>query len=392
MSQSSDSASSSFGLGQSPGFIAPRFSVTSRRSADYEFHFDQENLEELCKDRELETVEIHPANDFYGQATILKEYAGWPKATSLKGIIEHAPQYNETMWEYDRDQKLPLVLVTNKQRGEVCRRLAKKPVQMIGFSGCYASRLLDDGYGEPVDEQRKGTLVFPCHSSHLCKAEYSHERYAEAIAKLPDRMKPATICIYWRDFLWGAHQPYRDRGMRVVTAGHMYDHDFMFRISDLLRQFRFAISNEMGTHVLLSILNGCTFSYLPSDPIEYKWDTDETASANQVFRDEMCESVTAESQRLFAKVGQPIEMAQREFVERILGFEHVLSPERLRNVFRRAERMDRFVPRDLRTGPKWHRLLPPALQRQPQPLRYARRAVKQRIKRLIRGESKRAAS
>lgn len=361
----------------------PRFSVRSRPQAEYEFHYQQDDLDELCRDRELETTELHPANDFYGQASIFKEYVGWPRDRSLKGIIEHAPQYNETMWEYDRDQLLPIVFVTNEQRAEVCKRLAKKPTQMIGFSGCYASRLLDEGFGKPVDTQRKGTLVFPCHSSHLCKAEYSHERYAETISKIPDRMKPATICMYWRDYLHGAHSPYRDRGIRVVTAGHMYDHDFMLRISDLLRQFRFAVSNEMGTHVLLSILNGCIFSYLPSDPIEYQWDSDETAEANQVFRDEQCKKTIEESERLFAKLGQPIEMRQREFVERIIGYEHVKSPEKLLAIFRKAERLDQYMPINLRQGPRWKSCLPPVLQRDATPFRTLRRRIRKRIKRTL---------
>ena len=63
--------------------------ISVKSGEGYLFHQDQPAR--LCCDRELSTSEIHESNDFYGQASVLKRYVGYPTSYALKAVLEHAP-------------------------------------------------------------------------------------------------------------------------------------------------------------------------------------------------------------------------------------------------------------------------------------------------------------
>ena len=55
----------------------------------------------MAADRALATVEVHASNDFYGHATVLKEYAGLPPKRPLKAAIEHGAPVTDLIWQVD---------------------------------------------------------------------------------------------------------------------------------------------------------------------------------------------------------------------------------------------------------------------------------------------------
>ena len=56
-------------------------------------------LENLAADRPLITVEAFNANDFYGNASVLKEYCGLPDGFPLPGILPHGPSMHGKVWD-----------------------------------------------------------------------------------------------------------------------------------------------------------------------------------------------------------------------------------------------------------------------------------------------------
>ena len=86
------------------------------RATESAYGFDQDRPDKLCQDRELVTSEIHESNDFYGQASVLKRYAGLPLRYSLKAVLEHAPVVQDNMWQHDRGARLPINFSCTEQR------------------------------------------------------------------------------------------------------------------------------------------------------------------------------------------------------------------------------------------------------------------------------------
>lgn len=323
-------------------------------SHEFQFHFDQRPLDQLCRDRQLKTKEIHPTNDFYGQASVLKRYAGLPERYSLKSVLEHAPVLHDRMWQQDRITALPVNFGCSLERAKVMELHSGRPTYPIGFGFLYAKELLDKTTTQdshPI--QRRGTVVFPFKSTHMIDTHFDHRDYARRLARLPANMKPIVICIYWKDYLRGKHDPYAEQGFQIVSAGHMYDRDFLLRLYDICRHFRYAVSNEFGTHLFLSVASGCYFSYVASSTITR--DVPVSEQSDYVQNNSGFQRVRRQSKKLFAEIREESSRHQRQFVDQILGTEFIRSPHELRHLIMRAELYDKLLPRQRISNATSHR-------------------------------------
>ncbi len=310
--------------------------------------FGQDQLEVICPDRALETDEFHTPNDYYGQASVLKRYAGLDQHYCLKAVLEHGVVLDDRMWPYDRDQQLPWILAASPRRAEQLAQLSGKRSVPIGFGFLYARALAEKLHPTQTEGRRSGTIVFPCHSTHTVTADYDHQEYARRIEGLPEAAQPASVCLYWRNYEFGHHEIYQRRGIPVFSAGHMFDRDFMLRFYDLCRRFRYAASNVFGTHFFQSVASGCRFFHLPSE--EIRWDVPDLqkeGAARGTPLGEYESEISASSCGDFESVD--IEQ-QRAVVDRVLGADSMLTPSELREAIDQAEWADRHSLTRVRIG------------------------------------------
>ncbi len=308
--------------------------------AGYQFYLEQQDLDKLCADRPLRTREIHGPNDFYGQASVIKRYVGLPQWYSLKVVLEHSPVMHDRMWQLDRNRLLPLNFSSSPERAKVAQECSGRRSFSIGFGFLYAKQLVDEAFAGRSPAEPKGTLVFPFKSTQWVETRFDHADYAERIAKLSEAMKPIVVCMYWKDVLRGAHRPYQHKGFPVVSAGHMFDANFFFRLYDICRQFRYAVSNEFGTQLFLSVASGCRFFYLESSHITREIPP---ALRKDYVRDEPGFQRTQHiSKRLFAEPTDQITPDQRAFVDGVLGTQSLRSRADLHRLILRAEWWDKF--------------------------------------------------
>lgn len=310
--------------------------------SNYRFQYRQTEIETICADRELSTPEIHFANDFYGQASILKRFAGIPEKRPLKAVLEHAPLFSRYMWDQDRDADLALNFSVSEQRGRMISDISGKRSIPIGFGYYYAMELYRQLHAEESTGHRNGSVVFPFKSTHAIKTNFDHQDYAQRLLALPAKFQPVVCCIFWKDFLHGSHIPYQDAGIPVISAGHMFDSNFLLAFVDICKQFKYAISNELGSYVFLSVATGCPFFYLNSSEITR--DIPVALRSNYCRNDTDFESVNENSKALFAKPTDVIRPEQQQFVDQILGKDFVRPRDELLRLVRFAERYDRFVP------------------------------------------------
>ena len=302
------------------------------------FLLNQENLHSLCRDRPLITPEIHEPNDFYGQASVLKNYAGFQNHYPLKAVLEHGLFFDDWMWDVDRSARLPLYFSNSTHRAEIQERETGKQSIPIGFGFLYAMSTFKTTHGiEENHDIREGTIVFPSHSTHHAKAVYDHEGYARTLRVLPEKYKPVTVCIYWKDLLYRYHSFYEKQGFRVVTAGHIYDPDFLYRFYDLCRRYKYSTSNNIGGHLFYSVKSGCSFFFTSSKNITHEVHADVPLGGFTP----MYKGIKEESMLLFSEPKDGMDRNQMEFVDRHIGSAHVKTPEEIRNLFQYAEKKDK---------------------------------------------------
>jgi hypothetical protein len=228
------------------------------------------DLASLCRDRPQQQTDLLGANGFYGHDGIIRAYAGLPSTHWLPCVIPHgaAVWYDDYVWEIEVENPLPQIWCPIPHRQDSYRRIVGDTKTIVPSASPYLYvKELAKPYTPTAD--RRGTLAFPSHSTHYVTADADYDGLAATLAALPAEFQPVTVCLYWRDFNLGRAEPYLKRGLRVVSAGHIFDPRFLFRLHLLCSQHHYATGNDRGSHIVFSVSSGCSYFSLDSFPNEY---------------------------------------------------------------------------------------------------------------------------
>lgn len=320
-----------------------------------QFLSEADDIERLCRPRELRTAELFEPNAFYGNDRVLKQYADLPPDQPLKAVVPHGIVLDRSyVWERERAALLPAVLAYSDDRAQAYTRATRKLPIRSAAPFAYMPKLL----GEIPPGERSGTLFFPSHSSHRATANADFAGVADALMRLDAKYQPVTVCIYWRDHELGRHRPFLERGLHVVSAGHIFDSSFLFRLFHLCQRHRYAAGNHVGSSLLYSVLAGCRFFLLPGFGATY------TGMQAHLEQDRSHGgAVLGKLEEAFAAPADDLAPRQTTLVTGICGLDHLLGPEELREELAMADRLDRFgVARDPRNR-RMHFAFPPAYRR-----------------------------
>jgi hypothetical protein len=231
---------------------------------------EQEDLESLCADRELKTKEIFQGNAYYGNDQIIKAYAGFTEEYPLKFVIPHGIVFSEThFWERELTCNLPAILCYQKDRSKAYRGRLKRAKKVIITASpfTYIPELIDKNGSIKT---RRGTIFFPAHSTQNVTSEMDYDALAEKLVSLDEDYQPITVCIYWKDYNDGAYKAFENRGLRIVSAGHIFDSEFLFRLYQLCSQHEYSACNRIGSHMFYAQYAGCKHFFIESCEIKIK--------------------------------------------------------------------------------------------------------------------------
>jgi len=295
----------------------------------------QKDLRRLCLDRPLVTKEVFDGNAFYGNDLILKRYARLPPAYRLKAVIPHGMTFDDDfLWLAEARSPLPAVLCWMPHREQVYASRANKTVFRSAAPFLYVVQMLKD-HPRP---QRRGTIYFASHSTHHIVALTDFASIADELTHLGEEYQPVTVCMYWRDFNLGHHMPFQERGLPIVSAGHIYDPAFLFRFYHLCSMHWYAASHNLGSHLFYAVKGGCSFFDLGST-------SNSTLPDEVAIKVGMAHNDTAMEPVLRAMFSQPrptMTGEQMELVDHYLGAEFLRSPGDLRRQLLHTELLDKF--------------------------------------------------
>lgn len=310
---------------------------------DLSLRYGQNNLSELCAPMDRDHSAGFRNNSAFGITTILKRYAGFPEDYPVRFAIEHGLKFNEGGILPNAVKHFRTILVPSHERAETLARLTDKSAEAIGFGFLYAKHLYDEEFGStPPNSERKGTLFMPLKSTRRTTIDVDHAAYAKILLSLPQRFQPVAVCVFWLDYQRDVHRAYEEAGLPLVTAGHRHHPDFLLRMYDLMRQFRYAASNEIGTNLCISIAAGCRFFYVRGP--EYTRIVDEDKTSTDERSGDAYEINRAKSQRLFPKPVDEHTPEQLAFVDRFIGTPSFKSRQELRNIMLKAHRSQESRP------------------------------------------------
>lgn len=216
---------------------------------------DQEDLHKLCAKRGNPTVDAVGSNGFYGHGDIYKRYAELPYTHPLNGFVPHGIATSDWYWENLNSFPVPYIYCFPAYRQEGYRKRTSKEVILSASPFSYVVKMLED---QPKPE-RSGTLFIPAHSTKFVAVKHNYDKLAEKLLSFDDKYQPIDVCLYWKDVLLGAGEPFLAKGMKVVSAGHMYDRLFLYRFYHLLSMYKYTSGNVIGSHIFYAIKMGCAY-------------------------------------------------------------------------------------------------------------------------------------
>lgn len=276
------------------------------------------NIYELASDRQLITPEICSQNDFYGHATVLKNFFGWQNDIPLPFAIEHGAFAGEFVWDVDANSPVPAIMCIPTRRISVLQNKTDKFVESIGPLIQYASSLLtEDQINFEKKRLGKNLLVFPAHSTHHVAANYDVQRLVDKIKNVANHFDSVRVCLYWKDILQGIGRYYEQAGLECVTAGHIFDPMFLPRLKSLLTIADMTMSNCNGSYIGFSVLMGKPH-HLWNQPVEL------TAKANDILQRDRSDfygkdKLTAQLDCIFNDFNEVVSLEQWKFADAYWG-------------------------------------------------------------------------
>lgn len=105
----------------------------------------------------------------------------------------------------------------------------------------------------------QGTLLFWPHGHDTLAPEMRLDCLLTAIAALPSRYHPVSICLSSYEIQRGEHRELRKLGYPLTTIGDLMDQRFPYRFYRAIQSFAYTAGPHSGTHVYLSLEAGVPF-------------------------------------------------------------------------------------------------------------------------------------
>ncbi len=280
--------------------------------------------------------EFYPGVTYYGIGKIIKKYANFPRALPCPVGIQHG--WCSTTNQHDACFLAP----ENWYWSQWLEAQYKQDFQGLNTRAVGAPFLYllkTSNYNNSTNKIRKGSIVFPSHSSKYLHINCDFQEYANILKNLPDEYKPITICMYHLDQHKGLDKPFLDKGFKVVTNGNsLYEMDFLFNFIKNTRDKKYAFSNQMTSALLFASSMGLhSFFYGPKFKVVSTYPNDENIDYTQNSR-------KWESQHIkYFNFPDCDINQQRKIVSQELGEELLLSPIEMNKILWRLTLKKEYI-------------------------------------------------
>jgi hypothetical protein len=274
-----------------------------------------EKLEALCASHTTR-FKITPAPywtaEIYGFGKYIRKYAYFPSWLPLCINTDHGPgEILQIISELKTPA--PAQLFHSPSSVKVWKAVSRRP------AFCFHSPFV---FGRKVQHierasDSEGTIAFPAHTTVHLRDEANVDVYIAQLKALPSEFQPVGICLHATDIGKSLHIPFLEQGFDVFTAGHMYDDRFSDRFYEIIRRYKYATSNYVGSYAFYCIEMGIPFFVHGQAPEYVNLDDPTVPLGNFSPYDRFASHRRAHD--MFATIRTTITEEQREFAETHLG-------------------------------------------------------------------------
>lgn len=280
---------------------------------------NEKELIELCdphniKKRKAKVVYLH--SEIYGVGKHLRKYGFYPEFLPLFVNSDHGYTSSPIPGRTELTINAPYFLTYSKTKAQNWKRFSDKPCYVM-FSPFVFYRRQNN---IEKNKNAKGTIVFASHTTKGIDDISDIDKYIEQLKGLPEKYQPVSVCIHSNDIQKGLHKKFIDQGFEVFTAGHPADERFTQRFYEIIKNFSYATSNSIGTHLFYCVEMGIPFFlYGEKQKLINKADINFTLGEYDPYKEF---EEYRQAYALFDDVKNYITLEQKSFVEEALGLKN----------------------------------------------------------------------
>jgi hypothetical protein len=214
----------------------------------------------------LNQVSAQAENRFYGHIQILSKYCGIAGSPFLNGYLQHGWNATDGFGNYLGKKRYANKYVWSKRCEELIKP-HKNNVFSIGAPWLY----LEDIYPKEKNQEKKGIVAYPSHSTSWSKMGDTHLENSEY---LYSNFKEVTVVLHRYDYsIPEIKNSYEKLGHKTFCHGNGipwekdFDPMFLVRQRDFLNQFHTVVANVMQTAVLYATSIG--LEAIIGGPVDY---------------------------------------------------------------------------------------------------------------------------
>jgi hypothetical protein len=224
----------------------------------------EEELLEICKERSRGRRLFWSA-EIYGFGHVIRKFGYYPGKFPLNIYLAHGLTTNEHPAPHELENGAPVMFYFSPRLVKAFKEVSRKPCFCLISPNVFYRR----SNKISLNSDRSGTIAFLAHTTPLIEDKMDFASYISKLQGLPSLYHPITICLHYHDVNKGVHKYFYDAGFDVVTVGRPDRTDYIERFYGILRQFKFATSNEVGSYTFYCAEFGIPFFVYGDEPEFY---------------------------------------------------------------------------------------------------------------------------
>ncbi|HMD01140.1 MAG TPA: hypothetical protein VKH37_13350, partial [Ferruginibacter sp.] len=204
-------------------------------------------------------------NNVYALGYWLKDYARYPKSWPLCTYMDHGMTLVDTIPEHELNNNAPLIFKFSPRHIDTYKKVSKKKVYCLLNPTIHCRR--QRKYEQSANAN--GTLFYVAHSTDLVEDRTNWENFVDSLRNISTEFQPVDICLHPMDMAKGLDKIFIENGFRVFTAGDQNSNDYVDNMYKILKNYKYTMSNLLGSYVFYSVEMGIPFSYFGTEPLYY---------------------------------------------------------------------------------------------------------------------------
>lgn len=227
----------------------------------YIFKPDGMSEKELCE--YANTAQLYPKyslleSEKYGCGKYYRKYGFYPKWLPLRVLIPHSPsQWDIAASNFINSDVRAFCFFSERLKNDFTSRTGKKS-HIVLSPFVFYKNLMDI----KANEEATGSLFFYSHSTPWAEVAVDDKLILELFSDLPSYLLPVSVCMHYMDIKLKRHLFYLENNIPVYTAGSWDSPFFIENFYEILRHFRFTLSNALGSYILFSTNYGIPSSII----------------------------------------------------------------------------------------------------------------------------------